>query len=86
MAQARSRPRVGIGYVGPVPPEVWPLLRLAHEQGFAVSSNTAREYAVEVALAASLGWLSVVTLEGDSYTRIWNVTMEGLSAYRTSRT
>lgn len=79
---ARSRHNVqqSRGYLGRIPNIVWFLLELAHERGFSVSSNTAREHAQEVALAASMGWISTVRLDGKRALRRWNVTAEGLTA------
>lgn len=41
----------------------------------------AREASTEVALAASMGWISTVSLDGAGYGRMWNVTAEGVAAY-----
>lgn len=79
---ARSRPRVGVGYFGPLPDNIWTVLRVAHAAGFSISSNFAREYSTEVALASSVGWISVVSLDGGGYSRTWRITLEGLAAYR----
>lgn len=86
MALARSRPRVGIGFTGPVPDIVWDIIERAHNEGLAVSSDYARCHSAEIALAASLGWISVVSLSGSTYGRIWNSTIEGLNAFATHRT
>lgn len=80
LTRNRVRTSSARGYTGKVPAHVWDLLGLAWEVGVAVSSNTAREYAPEVALAASLGWISTVSLDGKRYLRVWNVTAEGVSA------
>lgn len=80
LARNRVRTSSARGYTGKVPPDVWNLLGLAWEDGIAVSANVAREYATEIALAASLGWISTVSLDGHRYLRVWNVTAEGVSA------
>lgn len=67
-------------YHGPLPDEMWPVLTQAHECGIAVQSNFARAYSPEVALAASLGWVSTVTPDGQAYSRMWRITVAGLSA------
>ncbi len=78
----RSRHKVGRGYLGPHPQDLWPVIESAWQHGIAVSSNFARHYSQEVALAASLGWISTVTLDGLGFTRTWNITAEGVSAYQ----
>lgn len=80
MARARSRLKVGRGYNGPLPPDLWLVVTVAWEHGIAVSANFARQYAPEVALAASLGWISTVSLDGTEALRHWNVTQEGVTA------
>lgn len=82
-AKARSRHRQvnPIGYTGPLPDGIWPLIETCWLFGLAVSSNKAREASTEVALAASMGWISTVSLDGQGYGRMWNVTAEGTAAY-----
>jgi len=83
MSLARSRPKSHVhrGYLGPVPPEVWEVLRQAWEVGIFVSSDGARALAPYVALAASMGWISNVSLDGLSFNRVWNATAEGVAAW-----
>lgn len=83
MSVTRSRPKsVSHGsYHGPVPRKLWDILRVSWEQGLAVQSNYAREHASEVALAASMGFISTVSLDGRKYQRVWNVTHEGVVAF-----
>ena len=70
------------GYTGRIPKTLWDVLRLAWEGGgIAVSSNYAREASREVALAASIGWISTVSLDGKHYHRVWNITAEGVAAF-----
>jgi hypothetical protein len=59
---------------------VWDIVTVAWEVGIAVSSNMAREWSKEIALAASLGWISTVSLDGRTSHRVWNVTAEGVTA------
>lgn len=48
--------------------------------GFAVQSNFARRFAVDVAMAASLGCVSTCTgLGNKGYGRVWYVTAKGLT-------
>lgn len=58
------------------------VLSAAWETPFHISSNAAREAAIPVAFAASMGWLSNINPEGKSYSRKWHVTQEGLVALR----
>ena len=37
---------------------------------------------MEVAFAASMGWISTIHPDGKSYDRAWHVTMEGLMAIK----
>ncbi|MCW2317123.1 hypothetical protein M2322_002677 [Rhodoblastus acidophilus] len=46
-----------------------------------VASNFAREYSTYLSLAASLGWITTISLDGLRYSRTWNITAEGVSAY-----
>lgn len=83
--RGRSRHRTPIhatGYFGPMPEELWEVLTVAWEAGLAVSSNMARELAPEVALAASMGWISTVSLDGRTYQRVWHITAEGMMVLR----
>lgn len=48
-----------------------------------VSSNFAREYAAEIGLLASLGWISTVNWDGKTYSRIWRLTHNGHIALST---
>lgn len=64
---------------------MWELLDRAWEHPIAVSSNIAREFALEVAFAASMGWLSNLQPSGTSYTRAWHITAEGELALRTRK-
>lgn len=81
MALTRSRPKVGVGYLGPYPEELWSVLAQAWQGGFSIASNYARDHAPVVALAASLGWISTVSLCGRKYGRTWHITAEGVSAF-----
>lgn len=80
MANGRSRHNDPRGFLGPIPKTVWMLLEVAHDYGIAVSSNLAREEAQCLALAASVGWLSTIRLDGEVALRHWNITTEGLHA------
>lgn len=67
-------------YHGPLPPNIWLVVTYAHEQGIAVQSNFARAFSAEVALAASLGWITTVDPGGQTFGRIWRITIAGLTA------
>lgn len=78
---ARSRYKSsGRGYLGRYPKLIWQVVSIAWERGISVQSNYAREHADIIALAASLGWISTVSLDGKGYSREWNVTAEGTIA------
>jgi hypothetical protein len=51
---------------------------------YTVSSDFARQYALEVALLASIGWISVVSPDGRSHDRCWRVTARGYMALKES--
>ena len=72
-----KRPR---GYLGRHPAQLWATVARAWETGIAVSGNHARTHAPIIALAASLGWISTVSLSGKRFTGRWNVTAEGVMA------
>jgi hypothetical protein len=67
-------------YHGPLPEGVWVVATLSHHNGLAVQGNASRELAAEVALAASLGWITTVDPNGQAYGRIWRITVAGLTA------
>lgn len=68
-------------YHGPIPPDIWLLLHHAHDTGgFALQSDVARGVSQLVALAASCGWLSVISPDGSSYEPKWRITAAGLTA------
>lgn len=56
---------------------MWALLEHAYVEPIYISSNRAREDAIPLALAASLGWLSNIHPHGKSYGRTWHVTSAG---------
>lgn len=81
----RSKNPGGVGYVGPVSPDALQVIATAWAMGgFSVSSNYARQYSAEVALAASCGWISTVALDGLTHDRTWRITFEGLSLLRST--
>lgn len=80
----RSRAVAGIGYLGPIPSQVWEVLTKAWEAPIFLASNYARELATAVSFAASMGWLSTISPDGKSYSRQWHITKEGLLALETS--
>lgn len=69
------------GYTGKLPKRLWDILERSWESGVAVSSNYAREWSGEIALAASMGWISTVALDGRSYHRMWHITAEGMAMF-----
>lgn len=78
----RSRAIAGRGYLGEIPEEVYQVVDDAWSAALSIQSNYARENAVFVAMAASLGWITNISPDGLSYSRRWHCTMEGLSALR----
>lgn len=73
-------------YQGEVPPGLWDVLEAAHEGGIALKGDFARALAPEVALAASLGYISVVSVSGLTWTPKWNITLMGLDALQHKET
>jgi hypothetical protein len=67
-------------YRGDYPAQLWLVLNLAHERYISVSGDWARSLASEVALAASLGWLSNIAPDGQTYSNKWRITPAGLTA------
>lgn len=67
-------------YRGEYPVQLWLVLNLAHERFISVSGDWARTLAPEVALASSLGWLSNIAPDGQSYSNKWRITPAGLTA------
>lgn len=80
----RSRPVAGTGYLGPIPDEIWEVLIKAWDRPISIQSNYSREHSVAVAFSASMGWLSSIQPDGLGFSRKWHITLEGLTALRTS--
>lgn len=70
-------------YLGEIPERVWEVLSQAWEQPIYIASNFARENRHEVALAASIGWISNITPDGQSYSPCWHLTFAGAHALET---
>ena len=75
-----NRPTAGSGLRGVPPDSIWDAVERAWSLPFSVSSNYARENALAVATAASLGWISNITLDGKDLTRRWHITVAGTAA------
>ncbi len=69
-----------MGYRGPIHAWVWKVLGKCWHDGCRLESNFAREKRWAIAFAASIGWISVVSPDGQTYGRTWRVTAEGLMA------
>ena len=78
----RSRQRIGVGYTGKVPLDVWLIVLKAATGGVYLKSDLARSHSVGVATAASLGWITNIDLDGRHLLPYWVATVEGLFAYR----
>ena len=83
---AADRPKGTIGYTGPITERTWETLAALWAEPFTVSSNFARERAEEIALLASIGWVSTVTYDGQAFSRLWRLTGRGLTALTTRGT
>jgi len=69
-------------YTGPLPEALWQVLHVAWEGGgISVQSDFARTMAPYLGLAASMGWVSTISLDGRSFGGRWHVTFEGTMAY-----
>ncbi len=69
-------------YRGPMPEAVWHVAMAAWERGVSVQSDFARTHSDALALCASLGWISTVSWDGLTYSRIWRITVAGLTALK----
>lgn len=74
----RVSPRVAA--VPDVPEEAWDVVERAWTRPFSISSDFARANAIAVAIAASLGWITTITLDGRNFSRSWHVTVSGTLA------
>lgn len=83
---ARSRATPGTGYFGDIPGGVWEVVNAAWETPFSLASNYARIRRADVAFAASMGWVSIISPDGTGYTTQWHITMEGIIALRNRTT
>jgi hypothetical protein len=61
---------------GQIPIELIPVLDRAYTKGFSVQSDFYRDNAVEVALCASLGFIT--TLVPGGYGSVWRITPKGM--------
>ena len=68
-------------YHGPLTAILWGILEDIYMFGGAsIQSNLAREFATEIGLLASMGWVTTITHNGNAYGRVWRVTSRGLTA------
>ena len=67
------------GFNGPLPKDMREVLLECYTSPVWVQSNTARAFAQEIALAASLGWITVIAHDGTQYSRRWHITTAGLT-------
>ena len=72
--------------MGDIPDILWEVVERAWYQPFYISSNFARQNAVPVAFAASIGWITNITLDGKELSPMWHVTFEGAAALRSKET
>lgn len=69
------------GFRAVIPEGLWVVLEAAHTNGgLSVQSDFSRHHSLEVALAASLGWLTTIATDGQTYGRRWLITVPGLEA------
>jgi hypothetical protein len=71
-----------MGYIGPTPAGAIEVVRHVWKGPLSLESNYARTNRIEVAFAASMGWLTIIHPDGRSYDRAWHVTNEGLFALK----
>lgn len=69
-----------MNYRGDLPDTIWAVLTLAWQHGIATQGDWARALAVDVALAASCGFISSIDPSGNSYGNRWRITAAGLHA------
>lgn len=80
----RSRPQTAQrGYFGPLPQRVFAVLHRCHSNPPYLSSNFVREHDADIAFAASIGWISSISINGRDFTRQWRITLSGLTALET---
>lgn len=67
-------------YHGPLPGGLWDILQNIWVAPLGISGDHARTYAREVALLASMGWISTVSPDGRTFGRTWHITAAGVTA------
>lgn len=67
-------------YTGDLPHGIWDILHNTWVSPIGISGDHARTYAREVALLASLGWISTVSPDGKTFGRTWHITAAGVTA------
>lgn len=73
---------MSLSYLGHLPEGLWDVLTVAWEANISIQGDFARSHASEVALAASLGWLSNISPDGLTFSRHWRITAPGLTAIK----
>ena len=77
-----NRTHMASHYHGPYPANLWTVLEVCHRLGsVSIQSNLARGAAIELALAASIGWITTVSPDGASHGARWRLTQAGLLAH-----
>lgn len=74
--------RSQVAYLGDYPEEIWVVLEKAWDGPIWLASDFARAYKEQVALAASLGWISSIHPGGLGYSDRWHLTLAGFQALR----
>lgn len=69
-----------LNYTGDVPTQLWEVLLQAWKRPISLQGDYARQNAVGLALAASMGLLSTIKPDGSDFGNHWHVTTSGLTA------
>lgn len=67
-------------YTGELPAGIWSILENIWVAPIGISGDHSRTYAREIALLASIGWISTVSPDGKTFGRTWHITAAGFTA------
>lgn len=69
-----------MNYRGPIPEDLWEVLQATHKKPLALQGDYARQHAQTVAMAASMGLISIISPDGSGLHHHWRLTAAGITA------
>ena len=75
-----GRAAPSVPFSGTLHATTWAVLESAWSAPLSLEGNYTRSNRFEVALLASLGYLSIIAPDGETFDRAWHITVPGLQA------